>query len=545
MKTGGFRPPEMTSDHRFSLHKSISGPIRFTVLRFNRHPPPTGRPKTKRSKSAQPDRRYARFRVRPVQSDFENVGRYDTCPQITPCTVPPPPHILLQPPISSVSLQINHRICNSRSFIPFRGQLSHIIFQFPTLSLSVVFGPGASNSFSRFRSFLVVRVHCGDPITCVFMCLSSECVSHYVFFYVCMFNKRGVACFSKKYKDEDYKIEFDQNNLPVGPNKHKFVSWFGLKCKQMFPYHIKTTDFERYMWDELWLETKELWKIQSNAPKDTMERKAKKLCTNFRSRLVTHYINLGKTPFSDYKYLDPAHWKEFCKEKTKKEFLDKSKKARASAKANKNVPRVGRSGYTGMKSDIIWPQLLAKYSCLKNLRSLRSKKWLTSRAKKNKETNKYELEPDALLTLNLLVDTEKKMIEDKSYFEGKEDPLVRVLGREHGGRSRTVSGIIGFTKVHGGLYEGGTQRVRSDVNHEQKVTPCELLFPYKLSMELPLAFGQAWPTSDMTLDEGQIKEGCVKVHVDAVDKDFAKTPVPDVTRTDDIVFVGDTLFNFI
>ncbi|KAM0072048.1 hypothetical protein Hdeb2414_s0001g00032101 [Helianthus debilis subsp. tardiflorus] len=133
--------------------------------------------------------------------------------------------------------------------------------------------------------------------------------------------KRGVACFSKKYKDEDYNIEFDQNNLPVGPNKHKFVSWFGLKCKQMFPYHIKTTDFEQYMWDELWLETKELWKIQSNAPKDTMERKAKKLCTNFRSRLVTHYINLGKTPFSDYKYLDPAHWKEFCKEKTKKEFL--------------------------------------------------------------------------------------------------------------------------------------------------------------------------------------------------------------------------------
>ncbi|MFS7923113.1 hypothetical protein Hanom_Chr03g00256921 [Helianthus anomalus] len=42
-----------------------------------------------------------------------------------------------------------------------------------------------------------------------------------------------------------------------------------------------------------------------------------------------------------------------------------------------------------------------------------------------------------------------------------------------------------------------------------------------------------------------MKDGCVKVHVVAVDKDFVKTPVPDVTRTDDIVFVGDTLFNFI
>lgn len=43
------------------------------------------------------------------------------------------------------------------------------------------------------------------------------------------------------------------------------------------------------------------------------------------------------------------------------------------------------------------------------------------------------------------------MIADGSYDLNKEDPLIRLLGPEHGGRSRTVCEIIGSTKVHGGL----------------------------------------------------------------------------------------------
>ncbi|MFS8008299.1 hypothetical protein Hanom_Chr14g01271071 [Helianthus anomalus] len=35
-----------------------------------------------------------------------------------------------------------------------------------------------------------------------------------------------------------------------------FMSWFGLKVRQMFPYHIDTKDFERNRWEELWLDTK-------------------------------------------------------------------------------------------------------------------------------------------------------------------------------------------------------------------------------------------------------------------------------------------------
>lgn len=35
------------------------------------------------------------------------------------------------------------------------------------------------------------------------------------------------------------------------------------------------------------------------------------------------------------------------------------------------------------------------------------------------------------------------MIEDGTYFEGNDDPLIRVLGPEHGGKTRTISNVIG------------------------------------------------------------------------------------------------------
>ncbi|MFS7966462.1 hypothetical protein Hanom_Chr09g00774011 [Helianthus anomalus] len=57
--------------------------------------------------------------------------------------------------------------------------------------------------------------------------------------------KRGVASFQKNYKEEDYKVDFDKNNCPVGAMSSPFMSWFGLKVRQTFPYHIDTKDFER------------------------------------------------------------------------------------------------------------------------------------------------------------------------------------------------------------------------------------------------------------------------------------------------------------
>ncbi|KAJ0622491.1 hypothetical protein HanRHA438_Chr01g0020001 [Helianthus annuus] len=285
--------------------------------------------------------------------------------------------------------------------------------------------------------------------------------------------KRGVASFQKNYKEEDYKVEFDQNNRPVGAMSSPFMSWFGLKVRQTFPYHIDTKKFDTNRWEELWLDAKRLWNIQTDRPKKFMLRKAKKLCTKFRSRLVINYVNKGKRPFEKYAYLDPAHWDEFVQKKTSKEFLDISEKAKASANANTNFSRLGRTGYAGLdaKADTIWPILEAKYSYLKNIQDKRAKAWIMSQKVKNPETNSYELAPESHEKIERLVRTEREMIADGSYFAGKDDPIIRVMGREHGGRTRAVSEVIGSTNVYGGLFNNGKKRARNgdslDVNQER------------------------------------------------------------------------------
>ncbi|KAF5809106.1 hypothetical protein HanXRQr2_Chr04g0153231 [Helianthus annuus] len=138
---------------------------------------------------------------------------------------------------------------------------------------------------------------------------------------------------------------------------------------------------------------------------------------------------------------------------------DISKKARASANANINFSRLGRTGFAGLdaKTDTIWPLLEAKYPYLKTIQDKRAKAWIMSKKIKNPETNSYELAPDLHETIECLVRTERKMIEDGSYFAGKDDPIVRVMGREHGGRTRAVSELIGndthtHTHTHTHIY---------------------------------------------------------------------------------------------
>ncbi|KAJ0668079.1 hypothetical protein HanPI659440_Chr17g0684971 [Helianthus annuus] len=220
----------------------------------------------------------------------------------------------------------------------------------------------------------------------------------------------------------------------------------------------------------------------------------------------------------------------FRKRQAKNFWYDISEKAKVSAKANTNFSRLGQTGFAGLdaKTDTIWPLLEAKYPYLKTIQDKRAKAWIMS--KKKQETNSYELAPDSHETI------ERLMIEDGSYFAVKDDPIVRVMGREHGGRTRAVSELIGSTQVQGGLFNHRKKRAKSDnsldANQErgsvswvdknsagpiisyppiEKLTPCEMLFPFQLSDELTVAIGQIWPTSNRILHGKLISEGFVKV----------------------------------
>ncbi|KAK9049103.1 hypothetical protein SSX86_031929 [Deinandra increscens subsp. villosa] len=390
--------------------------------------------------------------------------------------------------------------------------------------------------------------------------------------------KRGVASCSKKYEEDDYNIEFDEDMQPAGVNADKFSSWLGVKCKVDFPYHIPTNEFSKKKWDDFWEETKKQWNIPNDLPKSVVIKKAKKQCTNWRSFLVRHFVRFDKTPFDKYTYLDDENWEEFVAAKTSHDFLEKSEKAKASAHLNKHPSCSGRGGNAGLKPKVKtrWDQLLASHPHLKSIKDPRSIKWVVARAKKNRQSKLYEVDQNLHETVKELALQEQSMIKDGSYFKGKGDPLTRVLGPEHGGRSRTVSVVLGSTQVHGGLFKCArkqnhdnthTTQARTHVGDDaspdirgssyasggsclenhiiEHISRCHLLFPQDPSCKLKVASGLVYPTSVRTLHGCQIDKACVKVQVDTIEVSYEKLPVHPLTYTDEVKRIGDTRNQYI
>ncbi|KAI3795462.1 hypothetical protein L1987_38117 [Smallanthus sonchifolius] len=168
-------------------------------------------------------------------------------------------------------------------------------------------------------------------------------------------DERGPASLSTKKDASAYHIEFDNDMQPIGPNAYHFSSCIGM----YLPYHIDMKDLTTQHWEGLWSRLKEEWHLENDGLEDLVFIKAKNLATNWRSKLVTKYVNVGTTPFA------------------KKE---RSQKAKASALANKDFARLGRNGYVGIlpKVDDIWSQLLTNNDDLEKMKDFSSKKWIRS-----------------------------------------------------------------------------------------------------------------------------------------------------------------------
>ncbi|MFS7984615.1 putative multi antimicrobial extrusion protein [Helianthus anomalus] len=155
------------------------------------------------------------------------------------------------------------------------------------------------------------------------------------------------------------------------------------------------------------------------------------------------------------------------------------------------------------------------------------------------------------------------MMADGSYYKNKSDPLVQVLGPEHPGRARTVSGFIGHTRVHGGLYKNVSQDSIPQVDtrptfcgssygsngrvHYPPVmshTECELLMNMVDRLET-VAYGMVWPSTSTMIDSSPISEGCVKVEMDDIVDKHKKSEVYSVTKTNEIKLVEDLVLRYV
>ncbi|KAL8265011.1 hypothetical protein R6Q59_023141 [Mikania micrantha] len=316
--------------------------------------------------------------------------------------------------------------------------------------------------------------------------------------------KRGVASCKKKLREDQMYIEFDENDLPIGPNASHFDSRIGLALRSQFPYWVakKTLQMKNGKTCGCKLRYYEYWHIPNDdAEKRTIIR-AKKMRTDFLSKLYRNYTSTGINPCSKYKYFDKSIWNEFVAARSTTEAMAKSAKARLSALQNKNPARTGRSGYKGLKQklDEIWTPLVESNPLLKDMKDMRSKLYVGGRRRKNPQTGKHDIAYD-IESISNLIAIEKNMKRDGSYGDGKSDPLTQFLGREHGGRTRAVSSVT--------------------------------------------ANGQTYPSCDRYLDDTLMHEHCVKVQVDYVNQNFLYIPVPEESKTEEITFMKDIVNMFV
>ncbi|KAM0021442.1 hypothetical protein Hdeb2414_s0024g00651011 [Helianthus debilis subsp. tardiflorus] len=263
-------------------------------------------------------------------------------------------------------------------------------------------------------------------------------------------------------------------------------------------------------------------------------------------------------------------------EKAKK----KSDRASKGAKLIKVPSRTGRSGYRKVKEDFhkIWPPIVNANSQFNDMNDHRCQLLMAARVKKDPKTDTYDTKKYEK-TITSLIDAEIEMKLDGTYGQGKEDPITKVFGPEHGGRTRGVSSTIGYTQVKGPFFSRAMEKVEvspsmhvgrksqcvdaspgflssscgSGASHAtypdiENLSRCELLWWLgEMSADLPIAYGLVYPSSDRYLDDDlRMHEHCVKVQVDHVLPAFMGIPVPDETCIEGkMLLMNQTLRKFI
>ncbi|CAI9302468.1 unnamed protein product [Lactuca saligna] len=127
--------------------------------------------------------------------------------------------------------------------------------------------------------------------------------------------QRGIAAFKKNYRPEEYNVKFNENNIPNGGMSTQFMSCFGINVQQRFPIDEDPGKVKDKYFEDLWLEAKKQWNIESDDMKDYMKRRAVKLASNFKSRLVSKFVNNELDACAAYTFIPRDVWDRFVTQK--------------------------------------------------------------------------------------------------------------------------------------------------------------------------------------------------------------------------------------
>ncbi|CAI9281049.1 unnamed protein product [Lactuca saligna] len=115
-----------------------------------------------------------------------------------------------------------------------------------------------------------------------------------------------------------------------------------MNVQHRFPIDEDPGKVKDKYFEDLWLEAKKQWNIESDDMKDYMKRRTVKLASNFKSRLVSKFVNNELDACVVYTFIPRDVWDRFVAQKTTPEFLEREEKnmiADGSYYQNEEDPR--------------------------------------------------------------------------------------------------------------------------------------------------------------------------------------------------------------
>ncbi|GJT81278.1 ulp1 protease family, C-terminal catalytic domain-containing protein [Tanacetum coccineum] len=258
-------------------------------------------------------------------------------------------------------------------------------------------------------------------------------------------------------------VEFNQFGLAVGKWQYLYGKYLGTHTRRLISILKKN-------WKDLTKEEKKFYGPISRLENDDVKKRTLVSCGNkwkaFKTKLRVKFMMKRVSPCMKWTFIQPNVWEEFCqKENTPEKYVHKLR-AQASERGKKHIsqPRLGPKRYRGFEQQ--WQEErndTDKATELHLIPDIRGSNYCLARAPHDK--NGIKPLPANLIDVSKnLVQATRELAQASNESKAGVDPLIMVLGPEHGGRTRGVGCDIGYKKgIEGYVRKKRTYEQQKDI----------------------------------------------------------------------------------
>ncbi|GJW40863.1 ulp1 protease family, C-terminal catalytic domain-containing protein [Tanacetum coccineum] len=255
-------------------------------------------------------------------------------------------------------------------------------------------------------------------------------------------------------------VEFNQFGQAVGKWQYLYGKYLGTRTRRLISILKKnwkqvTKEEKNFLWSDI--------KAHFRLENDDVKKRTLVSCGTkwkaFKTKLRVKFMVKNVSPLQKWTFIQPNVWEELCQNENTPEKMYKLR-AQASEQGKKHIsqPGLGSKGYRGF--ELQWQEERNdpdKATELHLIPDIHGSNYCLARAPRDKYRIKT-LPPELIDVSNNL------LAQGSNESKAGVDPLILVLGPEHGGRTRGVGCDIGYKKgIEGYVRKKRTYEQRKDI----------------------------------------------------------------------------------